>query len=163
LKYTRHPPLPLLLSHIDIGYSKRVGYWKTGKGKFMRALFESVARNSNLDPLLPDTWYKISRKDIKKVKVCVFFFFVCIHYPSFPYFSFFLPLPLSRFSFLVSRFSFLVSRFSFLVSSFLRFFVSRFFVSRFFVSRFFVSRFSFSSFLRFFVSRFLFGFSFLLK
>ena len=45
------------------------GYWTAGKGKNMRAFLEGFAKKMNLDPLLPSTWYLLSRGDIKKAKV----------------------------------------------------------------------------------------------
>ena len=45
------------------------GYWQRNKLKTMRAFLEDFARKKELDPLLPDTWYNIARKDIQSVKV----------------------------------------------------------------------------------------------
>ena len=56
------------------------GYWADTKN--IRKFFEEIARSKGKDPLLPETWYAISRDDILAVKVRngknktnVFFFF----------------------------------------------------------------------------------------
>lgn len=48
-----------------------MGYWTTGKGKDMRSFFEKFARNKGMDPLVPETWYSITRSDIEKIKVLI--------------------------------------------------------------------------------------------
>eukprot|EP00026_Physarum_polycephalum_P000547 Phypoly_transcript_00548.p1 GENE.Phypoly_transcript_00548~~Phypoly_transcript_00548.p1 ORF type:complete len:911 (+),score=120.65 Phypoly_transcript_00548:114-2846(+) len=55
-------------SHDAVGYtSSPVGYWTERKGANIRKFFERVAKSKNLDPLMPDTWYLLSRKDIESV------------------------------------------------------------------------------------------------
>lgn len=52
------------------GYTARpYGYWTSEKGKNMRNFFEKYANSNSLDPLSPDTWYSISRKDIESLPV----------------------------------------------------------------------------------------------
>lgn len=46
--------------------SHPIGYWTT---KNMRLFLERFAKHRNLDPLVADTWYQITRDDIKKTKV----------------------------------------------------------------------------------------------
>eukprot|EP00026_Physarum_polycephalum_P001950 Phypoly_transcript_01954.p1 GENE.Phypoly_transcript_01954~~Phypoly_transcript_01954.p1 ORF type:complete len:900 (+),score=97.26 Phypoly_transcript_01954:131-2830(+) len=43
--------------------SKPVGYWTRAN---MRFLFESIAKNRNLDPLVPETWYSIPGRILKQ-------------------------------------------------------------------------------------------------
>lgn len=33
----------------------------------MRSFFENVAKSRNLDPLIPETWYKISRQEVEDI------------------------------------------------------------------------------------------------
>jgi hypothetical protein len=49
-------------------FSKQpIDYWTL---KNMRLYMENFARNQNLDPLLPQTWYTISYDAINQLKVC---------------------------------------------------------------------------------------------
>lgn len=48
--------------------AKPIGYWTSEKGRNMREFFENIARRRNLDPLVADTWYSISRSEIKDLQ-----------------------------------------------------------------------------------------------
>lgn len=43
-----------------------LGYWNPQN---MRRLLEDFAKNNNLDPLDPETWYSTSSSDIREIKV----------------------------------------------------------------------------------------------
>lgn len=45
-----------------------MGYWSIHKGKNARLFFEKLAKSKNMDPLVPDTWYTISKEDILSKK-----------------------------------------------------------------------------------------------
>lgn len=59
--------LILMLAHLETSHqtagftTKPIGYWNA-KRKNMRTFFEAFAKNRNLDPLLPNTWYSVSRE-----------------------------------------------------------------------------------------------------
>eukprot|EP00026_Physarum_polycephalum_P000389 Phypoly_transcript_00389.p1 GENE.Phypoly_transcript_00389~~Phypoly_transcript_00389.p1 ORF type:complete len:1231 (+),score=194.32 Phypoly_transcript_00389:52-3744(+) len=44
------------------------GHWTASKGKNIRTFLENFAKKRNLDPLDPNTWYMLTRKDIEKAK-----------------------------------------------------------------------------------------------
>lgn len=49
--------------------TKPYGYWGSEKGNNMRAFFEKIAYNKDLDPQAPETWYSIPLREYKKYKV----------------------------------------------------------------------------------------------
>jgi hypothetical protein len=54
-------------SRVDGFKAQPLGYWTTNN---MRLFLENFARDRNLDPLLPETWYEIPYKEICEV-VCL--------------------------------------------------------------------------------------------
>jgi hypothetical protein len=46
--------------------SHPVGHWSA---KNMRVFLETFAKNRNMDPLLPETWYNITRDAVMQAKV----------------------------------------------------------------------------------------------
>lgn len=51
----------------------QIGRWNTSeRGKDMRGILEKVAARISLDPLLPETWYAITRRDVEAVPVILF-------------------------------------------------------------------------------------------
>ena len=72
------PLLYLLFNVVIAGHlrtagftSQPPGYWTS---KNMRLFMEAFARSKNLDPLVPETWYRISPKEFAKFKVYTFYF-----------------------------------------------------------------------------------------
>ena len=73
-----HPPaLFTLLNHVTektqkvvATKPKAVSYGKSERHKSARSFFDSIAKAKNLDPLLAESWYSITQKEIKSTKVC---------------------------------------------------------------------------------------------
>jgi len=56
-----------VLSHTIISKSTNSrGFWTKDEGAHMRKLLDTLAEKHNLDPLQPDTWYKIRMVDVTK-------------------------------------------------------------------------------------------------
>lgn len=74
LHQSRSDSIGAELSHEVANYSEPSGHWSdkgiSEKNKSnMRNFFENIARRRNLDPLLPDTWYSIPRKEVEQTRV----------------------------------------------------------------------------------------------